>query len=201
MKPFTLLLFSIILLSVTTSFAQSRLADAFSRDRCDVNFKGHQKAMGLDITMSVPCDWSQSEGRRPHVLNSFTYTFPDKSYLNHILLIRSAKERGPGGVGTTLTDQALKTYYRDFGKVTPLRRTKVAGMPAVEYTVQGMVELPIAKVFLTQLYYVIPYRGKVVEISYAVGSTDVTQCRELAAEYRDLFVNLAGFVIFNDAFD
>lgn len=172
-----------------------------------VTTKNHEKSLGLDINISYPADWSKTEGKRPHML--FNFANPDKSIrstfgITDILESASVEEKKAFSL---LSDKDIKEvmiqsfpnakncsqYFYQMGIENPknstCRITKVEGVESSVGSTFGTMRRAEFSMNFYMVYYQIPYKTKIISISFNFQNIKDEQDRYLADNLSNKIIN------------
>src|SRR5687767_2862403 len=121
----------IVLLCSKILFAQETPA-TFWNDRCDFKTDGTGKSIGLKIKLSVPCDWKQEDGERPHVVKKFSYNSGVNTAISTLTINRLPKTPSKAEINETFTQSGLKEITAELGSFISGRKLKVDGLDCGE---------------------------------------------------------------------
>lgn len=167
----------------------------------------HVKALGLDINISYPVDWSKTDGKRPHML--FNLANPDKSIsstigISNILESMTADEKK---LFKSLSDKELKDvmvanfptstncseYFTDIGmenvKNSTCRMTKIEGLQSSVASTFGTLRRAEYSIDAYMIYYQVPYKTNLISISFNFQNVTSEQDRYLADNLSNKIMN------------
>lgn len=78
--------FLILIVTMQSLFSQDLLKSYLNREYSRYNTKGHSKSLGLNIVIDIPRIFIANEGKRPHIIQKWSYQIPNTQgafiYLN-----------------------------------------------------------------------------------------------------------------------
>nr|MBA2583823.1 hypothetical protein [Bacteroidota bacterium] len=160
----------IVLLCTQILFAQETPA-TFWNNRCDFKTDGTGKAMGLKIKLSVPCDWKQADGERPHIVKKFLYNSGVTSAISTLTIRKMPGSPTKSEIAEMFTQKGLKELTEDLGTFISGRKLKVDGLDCGEVAFKMTREHPVGTLYLYNMYYYFIYKDKMIVLGYATGST------------------------------
>lgn len=188
------------LLLIGVFFTQSLFAQetpaTFWNNRCDFKTDGTGKSMGLKIKLSVPCEWKQADGERPHVVKKFLYNSGVTSALGSLTITKMPATPTKSEIAEMFTQKGLKELTEDLGTFISGRKLKVDGLDCGEVAFKMTRESPISTLYLYNMYYYFIYKNKMIVLGYATGSSDDEKAKTMFDSYKTLFRGLAGSTIF-----
>lgn len=173
-------------------------AQEFYVDNRNYSSKGHEKARGLDIRISVPFSWKQEEGVRPHIVQKWT-----KKDEEHVLTMMITVVDYPQ-VENEFSENNLRSYINDGSiwelfpypnadiKDRSVMMTNMEGNPAIimdslfKYNRAGR-DLAVSN---SSLFFGIC--GKFVNVTFSAFGKDVSKVKDVSQKYQEL-----KFLMFN----
>jgi hypothetical protein len=188
------------LLLIGVFFTQSLFAQEtpaiFWNNRCDFKTDGTGKSMGLKIKLSVPCDWKQADGERPHVVKKFSYNSGVNTAISTMTIYKMQVTPSKAEINEMFTEAGLKELSADLGTFISGRKLKVDGLDCGEVAFKISREHPVSTLYLYNMYYFFVYGDKMIIIGYATGSTTDEKAKTMFDDYKTLFRALAGNTVF-----
>ena len=197
-------IFSLLLFVIYNSQITNELTKV---DIQKITTKNHEKSLGLDINISYPADWTKTDGKRPHML--FNFANPDKTIrstfgITDILESASAEEKKAFRL---LSDKDIKEimlqsfpnskncseYFIQMGIENPknstCRITKVEGIESSVGSSFGTMRRAEFSMDFYMVYYQIPYKTKIINISFNFQNIKDEQERFLADNLSNKIIN------------
>ena len=151
-------------------------AQEFYVDNRNYSSKGHEKARGLDIRISVPFSWKQEEGVRPHIVQKWT-----KKDEEHVLTMMITVVDYPQ-VENEFSENNLRSYIND-GSIWELA---IIMDSLFKYNRAGR-DLAVSN---SSLFFGIC--GKFVNVTFSAFGKDVSKVKDVSQKYQEL-----KFLMFN----
>lgn len=186
MKPITLLLFSLATLFFR-AYSQNETAKELWDSRTSFQTDGSGKAQGLKIKLTIPSSWKIKEGTRPHIVKNFSAS-------NLPVFATLTVDTWRGKSKNSITETELRDFAKSSTKIISAKLLKIDGLSSGEIVVENIAERPIGKLFMKGIQYVIPYQGKVIVVSYSVGSTNKDETDKHFNDFEILFRGLASSI-------
>lgn len=184
-------LFILTLLFTQTVFAQET-PTTFWDNRCEYKTDGTGKSLGLKIKLTFPCKWTQAEGDRPHVVQKFSYGLEEgKSIIQGFTITKMATEPSKKEIADMFTQSGLKELASATGTFVSGRKLKIDGIDCGEVIIKLKRETPAATICIRFIQYYIVFKDKLINLSFAVGSKDEIETKNLFDNYKTLFQGLA----------
>lgn len=183
------------LLIANYCFSQETPA-TFWNNRCDFKTDGTGKSMGMKIKLSVPCEWKQADGERPHIVKKFLYNSGAISTIATLTITKMPGTPTKSEIAELFTQKGLKELTGDLGTFISGRKLKVDGLDCGEVAFKMTRESPISTLYLYNMYYYFIYKDKMIVLGYAAGSSNDEKAKTMFDNYKTLFRGLAGNTVF-----
>ena len=173
-------------------------AQEFYVDKRNYSSKGHVKAGGLDIRISVPFSWKQEEGIRPHIVQKWT-----KKDEEHVVTMLITVVDYPQ-IEKEFSERNLRSYIND-GTIWELlpyptadvkeknvTMTTMEGNPAIildSLTKYNRAGRDLAVSSSALLFGVC---GKFVNVTFNIVGKDISKVKDVSQKYQEL-----KFLLFN----
>lgn len=167
----------------------------------------NEKALGLDVNISYPADWTKTDGKRPHML--FNFTNPDKSIrstfgITDILESATPSEKKQIDV---LSDKDIREimiqyfpnstncseYFNEMGmenlKNSTCRITKVEGIESSVASSFGSMTRAELTLYFYMVLYQIPYKTKIINVAFSFQNIKDEKDRYLADKLSNKIIN------------
>ncbi len=184
------LLFILLLISNRT-FSQESPSD-FWKNQCDFKTDGLKKSLGMKIKLSVPCNWKQADGERPHVVKKFLYNYGENSAFSTLTITEMPEAPSNTEVDYMFTEKGLRELIAGMGTFLTGRKLKIDGQDCGEITLKMTRNHPIGTLYVYSLQYYFIYYNKIVVLGYAVSSPTDENSKKMFDSYKMLFRGLAG---------
>ncbi|MEO5991801.1 MAG: hypothetical protein ABIP68_09215 [Ferruginibacter sp.] len=185
-------IFLLLLLSMCLAVTAQETPATFWKNRCEFKTDGTEKSAGLKIKLSYPCSWTQADGDRPHVVKKFSYSFgKGKSVIQTLMIKKIPPELSKKEIDEMLTQEGLKEIASAIGTFVSGRKSKIDGLDCGEVVINFRYESPVATVNVFIIQYYIPYKDKMINLSFAAGALTEIEAKELFSSYKTLFQGLA----------
>lgn len=189
-------------------FPKSQIVTELKKEEIQkVTTKNHEKSAGLDINISYPADWSKTDGKRPHML--YNFSSPDKSIrstfgITDILESASFEEKKAFGLLSDKNVQEImkqnfpnstncSQFFEQMGIENPknstCRITKVEGIESSVASTYGTMRRAEFSMDLYMVYYQIPYKTKIINISFVFQNIKDEHDRYLADSLSNKIIN------------
>lgn len=172
-----------------------------------ISTKNHEKSLGLDINISYPADWTKTDGKRPHMLYNFAN--PDKSIRSTFGITDIIEKASPEEKKAfrLLSDKDIKdiilqsfptakncsNYFNEMGIENPknstCRITKVEGIESSVGSTFGTLRRAEFTMDFYMVFYQIPYKTKIINISFNFQNIKDEQDRFLADNLSNKIIN------------
>ncbi|MCB9312509.1 MAG: hypothetical protein H6568_07055 [Lewinellaceae bacterium] len=166
--------------------------ESFWKNKCEFTTDGSGKSLGLKIRVPVPCAWEQSEGKRPHVVKTFSYGFPDGSSISQSLTVNKLPNSfSKSEINELFSQDGLRSMCEGTGTFVSGRRVRIDGLECAEVIARASRNSPVATFYAYMLSYYLIYKDKIVVIGYMTGSISDEDSKELFDTYKEIFQGLA----------
>lgn len=161
---------------------------------CIYSTKGHPKSNDINLQITVPASWTQSEGKRPHVVQKWsrvdedtavnlliTISDPDSSLNNEDFVTAAAYSVDHGTVG-----DFLGLERNNILSVNQAVLTKLEQIPClyVDFNARGQ-RLRLSAYFRAG-YLVMPFHNCLISVQFSVYNTDASRVNDSFDKYSAL---------------
>ena len=169
--------------------------------------KGHAKAKGLNMKISYPSSWKQTEGTRPNILQKFQGANIQDGM---VMLITKAlpapynRKLTAAEKNELVSEEVTKEFIPDGAKFISHKITKIDGEIAAMFEYEVMVERVGYSIGQKILSFIIPHNGTLLMIQGATGgdaSKGMTAIRKRYLAAKPLFTIIASSCIFVDKWE
>lgn len=164
----------------------------FWKNRCDYKTDGTGKSLGLKIKLSYPCNWTQADGDRPHVVKKFSYGLNDgKSVIQALTISQMQGVPTKNDIAQLLSPTGLKELSGGIGTLISTKKVKIDGLDCGEIILKVKKQSPVATVYFYYIQYYIFYKDKMINLAFAAGGLTESHAKTLFTSYKILFQGLA----------
>jgi len=164
----------------------------FWEHRCDYKTDGTGKSLNLKIKLSVPCSWTKADGERPHIVKKFTFTESGNTAGINLNINKTDAPLTQNEIDQLISYNELKRIAEKYGTFISARHIKIDGVETGEIIYISKRESTLGTFYQTTIQYFIPFKDKIVLLTYSVGSSDENTAQNLFNNYKTLFKGLAG---------
>ncbi len=168
----------------------------FWQNLCEYKTDGTGKSIGLKIKLSIPCQWTQADGERPHVVKKFTYILDTATIIQTLVITKLSQAPSKAELDNQLTQVGLKTLCKDLGVFISSKRIKVDAVDGGEIVFKTIRENPVGTIYGYSILYDFFYKDKIISIIYGLGSANDEKAKTLFENYKTLFRSLSSKTIF-----
>jgi len=169
----------------------------FWKHRCVFNTDGSGKSLGLKIRFSIPCEWEQIDGDRPHIVKKFSYSFADGSSIVQTLLVnKMPRSLTKEETNEMFTQSGLKEVGKSLGTFISGRKLLIDGLDCGEVTFKFEKEAPIGKIYGYVIQYFFFYKNKMIVFNFGSGSSSNETSKSIFETHKTLFKGIAGTMVF-----
>ena len=184
-----------LLLIDIISYSQ-KTPESFWKNRCIYNTDGSGKSMGLKIQFSVPCDWEQQEGDRPHIVKKFSTSFADGSMVSQNLLVnKMTRKLTKVETNEMFTPEGLKELGESIGTYISGRKLIIDGLDCGEVTYKMKREAPIGTLYIYGIQYFFIFKDKMIILTFSSGASSYETAKSIFDNYKLLFKGIAGTMV------
>jgi len=172
-KPLFILVFVVITAFPEFGFSQTNDLQAFlDGHKTKYSTEGHPKAKDIKLSIEYPSNWQRSEGKRPNIVQTFTYD-SSKSFIQCLILIKdipsfmkllSTEELS----NEMFTQETLKQMLPEGATFINGEQTKYDGQPGawMIYVMQSQRAGLTAEIYMLQHMFL--YSGKLILLQCGV---------------------------------
>lgn len=173
------------------SFSQNT-PSAFWGNRCDYKTDGSGKSLGVKLKLSVPCDWTQADGDRPHIVKKFSHGLSKGQALNYTLTMSTMPgEPSEKEISEMFSPQGLKAFAVENSTYISGRKVKIDGINCGEIVFKIIKSTPALTMNIYFIQYYIPYKDKMINLSFAASGLSGNDAKTLFNTYKVFFQSLA----------
>jgi len=194
------------LLSANSRFAKNPELELSTGWKQTFRTKGHQKAKGVDFSISLPASWSKREGYRPNIIQVF------QSSAGHgLIMCNLMVETLPLPAGYKPTKEELKEFFQpkelkgmipDGSTFIDAKEIVLEGLPAGMLVCDQTQKRLDLEITMRMTQFVTIYDGSMIFIQFMVtkmpDSTDTLA--DLQKQFLPAFKAIANTLVLNDLY-
>lgn len=183
--------FVIIVLSIQSSRSQDILKSYLNREYSRFSTNGLPKSLGLDIVIDIPKLFVASEGKRPHIVQKWSYQIPNTKACNiYITLLLTDMDQNSNQIWNENPENFSKLALGQSCNISTSGFTKFDGIRA-SYAVGNKSEyIQAYGVNLNQIIKMnnSVYNNKLIQISFTIAGADGSEVLLYYRKYESLFL-------------
>lgn len=178
----------LLLLLTHTAFAQTAEVIALQNKLCTQKIDGSGKALGVKMSLSVPCAWEVDKEASGKTVKGFADEDSD-DMITETVKISAMKDPNKKIDDIINPTEAKKKLPKGINYISS-RKLKVGGMDCGEILLSLSKNLLVQQMHMYLFNYYFIYEGKNIIISYTVGADNEKEARKMFEDNKGLFMKL-----------
>jgi hypothetical protein len=195
--------------TITTSDAPipSTVQALIKEQTAEYSTRGHDKSLGIDLSLSYPSSWDAKEGIRPHIVQKFTGKGDGSAAPGCMIIIQDVSTWETAFLESEDWEEILYDATEEMvppeATIIGRGKTNIDAEPAVWIKFYNQQERAGLKLGMFFLQYVTVYQGKMVMIQCSVaGRTgDRILLEDSFSSYLPLFQGIGNSIVINNKWD
>ncbi|WP_062363316.1 hypothetical protein [Vreelandella aquamarina] len=142
-------------LLLTAAYAERPVEEMLDGHRTLFSTSGHDKAAGLDLTLTLPLSWLASEGRRPHIVQKWRSQAGHGRVEIMLLIMGLGMPTTPQEVDDLIANTDFSSWVPEGGRHLGTARRRIDNQPAVAIDYEITQDMGIATVLIRGRQYVL----------------------------------------------
>ena len=175
---------------LTALFMAQLSATCFGQQLCAFTTDGSEKAQGLKIKFSVPCQW-KSEGSSGKYVRTYEYEDGEAAIAEMISIANPSKPITPGRIDELIAADTYKKLGEKDGSFLWGVKLKVDGQDCAEVAMKLKKKIMFTTLHVYIMRYILYCKNKAVTMNFMVTAETDQEAKKYFNTYKTIFRNLA----------